>query len=81
MGNLSVPIIDISGLFSSNASSTDEVDRQIAKACEEWGFFYAVNHGVDAKLIQKAIDLGIEFFHLPKDFKNKVVRREVSTSN
>lgn len=78
MGNLSVPIIDISGLFANNAN---EVDRQISKACEEWGFFYAVNHGVDLKLIQRTIDLGLEFFHLPKDFKNTVARSEVSILN
>lgn len=78
MGNLSVPIIDISGLFTNNSC---EVDQQIKKACEEWGFFYVVNHGVDLKLIQRAIDLGLEFFHLQKDFKKLVARSEVSVSN
>lgn len=72
---LSVPIIDISLLGSS--ISIDEIDRQISEACEEWGFFYAVNHGVDLKLIQQAVDLGIEFFNLPKALKNLVARTEV----
>ncbi|XP_037046351.1 probable 2-oxoglutarate-dependent dioxygenase At3g111800 [Bradysia coprophila] len=74
MGSLSVPIIDISSLNSNN--STDEIDRQIHKACEEWGFFYVINHGVDLELIQQAVDLGLEFFNLPKELKNMVARSE-----
>lgn len=76
MTGLSVPIIDISQLHAN--TSTDEIDRQISKACEEWGFFYVINHGVDLQLIQQAVDLGLEFFNLPKDLKNKVARTEVS---
>lgn len=75
---LSVPIIDISGLNSNN---TNEVDRLISKACKEWGFFYAINHGVDLKLVNQAVDLGLEFFRLPKEFKNTVARTEVSDSD
>lgn len=78
MGSLSVPIIDISSLNSNN--STDELDKQISKACEEWGFFYAVNHGVDLELIQQAVDLGLEFFKLPKEQKNLVARSEVNVT-
>lgn len=78
MASLSVPIIDISLLNLSNSTSIDEIDRQISKACEEWGFFYVINHGVDLKLIQQAVDLGKEFFKLPKDLKNEVARSEVS---
>lgn len=78
MGSLSVPIIDIS-LFNLNDSTlTNDIDQQISKACEEWGFFYVINHGVDLKLIQQAVDLGLEFFNLPKDLKNVVARTEVS---
>lgn len=73
-----MPIIDIS-LLNSNGS-TDEIDRQINKACEEWGFFYVINHGVDLQLIQQAVDLGLEFFNLPKDVKNLVARSEVMSS-
>lgn len=77
MESLSLPIIDISGLNSDDFASIHLVDQQISKACEEWGFFYAINHGVDPKLIQRATDLGLEFFHLSKDFKNTVARTEV----
>jgi len=76
MKNLSVPIIDISGLNLNNSTLANEVDTQIRKACEEWGFFYAINHGVDLSLIERATDLGLEFFNLPKDFKNTVARSE-----
>ncbi len=72
-----MPIIDISLINSNNSTAIDEIDRQISKACEEWGFFYVINHGVDLKLIQRAVDLGLEFFNLPIEMKNMVARTEV----
>lgn len=78
MVNLSVPIIDISGLRSNDPPVIDKVDQQISEACEQWGFFYVINHGVDLELIQRATDVGLEFFHLSKDLKNSVARTEVS---
>lgn len=81
MASLTVPVIDISPLYSNDSFAIDEIDRKISKACEEWGFFYAINHGVDLELVQRAVDLGLEFFNLPKDVKNMVVRSEVCKIN
>ena len=38
---LEVPVIDLAGSDAAVAS-------EVASACEEWGFFQVVNHGVDA---------------------------------
>ena len=35
-----VPVIDLAGSDAAVAS-------EVASACEEWGFFQVVNHGVD----------------------------------
>jgi isopenicillin N synthase-like dioxygenase len=79
MGLLSVPSIDISSLSSPNNSAEKiKTLKAIGDACEEWGFFYIVNHGVDTSLVQKATSLGHKFFEMPKEFKNKVARREVT---
>lgn len=77
MGALSVPIIDISSL--QNDKGRHNVLQQIGTACEEWGFFYIVNHGIDKDLVDKTVQLGKGFFHMPKEFKDKVARREVKT--
>lgn len=76
---LSVPTIDISALRASNdVSEKSKVIQQIGDACEQWGFFYVVNHGVDLDLVEKATTLGKLFFHMPKEIKDKVARSEVS---
>ncbi len=41
-----VPVIDISSLFSNKKSETDNLARSIAAACNSIGFFYIINHGV-----------------------------------
>ncbi len=80
MGQLSVPTIDISPLISPNSSSNQtksQVLSEIRDACQQWGFFYVINHGVDLKLVEKASQLGKQFFNMPKSFKDTVRRREV----
>ncbi|KAI5084487.1 hypothetical protein GOP47_0000656 [Adiantum capillus-veneris] len=44
-----IPVIDLSLLHGSN-SRRHAVD-QIAKACQEWGFFHVINHGIQEKVI------------------------------
>lgn len=80
MDSLGVPIIDISSLVNNKNDHGEGIKaniRKISDACEQWGFFYIVNHGVDIKFIEKTIELGLKFFKMPKDFKKKVARREV----
>jgi naringenin 3-dioxygenase len=39
------------------------------EACEEWGVFQIVDHGVDAKLVSEMTTLAKEFFALPPEEK------------
>ncbi|CAI9756312.1 unnamed protein product [Fraxinus pennsylvanica] len=41
--------------------------KKIAQACEEYGFFQIINHGVPSELCQKMIDSVIDFFSLPPE--------------
>jgi len=73
---LNVPIIDISSLVSPT-SQPDELRKTVAeigKACEEWGFFYIVGHGIDPSFIQRVQALSRDFFERPKEFKKTVGR-------
>ncbi|CAO2813486.1 unnamed protein product [Amaranthus hypochondriacus] len=64
-----IPVIDLS-------SSTDSVIEEIKEACEKWGFFQVVNHGVPQEKRKKAEYLARKFFGLPMEEKKKVRRDE-----
>lgn len=79
-----IPLIDLSPvvLNSSDPSSSDEavaeVVRQIGSACEQWGFFQVINHGVPLQLREKIFRTSKEFFAQPLEEKRKVRRSEES---
>ncbi|KAL8105494.1 gibberellin 2-beta-dioxygenase 2-like [Apium graveolens] len=52
---INIPVIDFSGERS-------EICKQITKACEEYGFFKVINHGVSEDCIKKMEDESIKFF-------------------
>ncbi|KAI4369999.1 hypothetical protein MLD38_018387 [Melastoma candidum] len=70
MSSLDLPVIDL--------SSTDHlaVARAIRHACEEVGFFYVVNHGVEQQLIGRTFEESKKFFALPEEEKMKLLRKE-----
>ncbi|KNA08492.1 hypothetical protein SOVF_162050 [Spinacia oleracea] len=64
-----IPVIDIS-------SASDEVIAEIKEACEKWGFFQVVNHGVPLKK-REIVELAArKFFGLSMEEKKKVRRDE-----
>lgn len=56
-----VPVIDVAPLVE-HTTERAATSRQIGAACRESGFFYVVNHGVDAALCQRLEALSREFF-------------------
>ncbi|KAK8561768.1 hypothetical protein V6N13_149081 [Hibiscus sabdariffa] len=62
-----VPVIDLSLLLLGNKEELNKLDL----ACQDWGFFQVVNHGVAKELLQKMKDAAAEFFELPLEEKNK----------
>lgn len=57
-----IPIIDLSKPDSKNL---------IVKACEEFGFFQVINHGVPLEFITNLESEAIKFFSLPLSEKEK----------
>ena len=45
--------------------------EQMRTACEEWGCFVAVHHGIEVELLQQTLQVGHAFFNLPDEVKRK----------
>ncbi|GLJ27422.1 hypothetical protein SUGI_0538430 [Cryptomeria japonica] len=64
-----IPVIDMGKI--AQAQHREEEVRKIGEACEEWGFFQVVNHGIPHSLIDSIKKIGKEFFQLPLETKQK----------
>ncbi|CAM6103863.1 unnamed protein product [Calypogeia fissa] len=66
-----MPTIDMAMLELEDLSSTSrkEMSEYMAKACETWGFFQLINHGLDASLLEKVKEVSIGFFKKPEEEK------------
>ncbi|KAK6135696.1 hypothetical protein DH2020_030573 [Rehmannia glutinosa] len=74
-----IPLIDLSPALESNSRAALEIlAAEIGDACENWGFFQVINHGVPLEARQKIDLVSREFFALPKAEKRKVSRDEVN---
>ena len=70
------PVIDLAplrGLHPGEAPPSSLV-AEVATACEEWGFFQVINHGVPSELCNRALDQQHAFFALPTDVKEPMRR-------
>ncbi|KAF7808566.1 1-aminocyclopropane-1-carboxylate oxidase-like protein 1-like [Senna tora] len=57
--NFTIPIIDLADIHSGIRC---EVVGEIASACEKWGFFQVINHGIPNDVLDGMID-GVRWFH------------------
>lgn len=67
----SVPIIDLAPWFAG-AAARNEVAQRVRKVCEDVGFLYVTNHGVQPALVERAFEVAHEFFNLPEAEKLKL---------
>ena len=66
---MGLPIIDISGLASSDPAARRAVGDALKAACLEHGFFYCTGHGVPQGLIDAAMAQTRALFDLPMEAK------------
>ena len=64
-----LPIVDISGLFSTDLNQRTLTAQHLGKAAREAGFLYVTGHGISAKLIQSLKSLSRDYFNQPLDKK------------
>ncbi len=63
------PLIDM-------AAPAPELNEALTAACTDWGFFQVLHHGIDAHLLQAALDASRAFFTLPLADKQALSRSE-----
>ena len=63
-----VPVVSLEGIEGGGARRAEIRDR-VAAACEDWGIFQVVDHGVDAALVADMARLARDFFALPPEDK------------
>ncbi|XP_073002611.1 kihadalactone A synthase LFS-like [Typha latifolia] len=68
--NLELPLVDLS---STDRAAAAKLVRQ---ACLDYGFFYAINHGIEDSLLRKVFQESKGFFALPLEDKMELERNE-----
>ncbi|OAL55085.1 putative isopenicillin N synthetase [Pyrenochaeta sp. DS3sAY3a] len=68
----SIPMIDISRLYSDRLADRQELAEEIRTASREIGFFTIYNHGIDSELAKGVFQQAREFFSGPIEEKMKV---------
>ncbi|XP_050366895.1 naringenin,2-oxoglutarate 3-dioxygenase [Argentina anserina] len=63
-----IPVISLAGIEEVEGRRA-EICKKIVEACEDWGVFQIVDHGIDPKLISEMTSLAREFFALPPEEK------------
>nr|ACA81454.1 flavanone 3-hydroxylase [Glycine max] len=63
-----IPVISLAGIDEVDGRRR-EICEKIVEACENWGIFQVVDHGVDQQLVAEMTRLAKEFFALPPDEK------------
>eukprot|EP00268_Persea_americana_P009443 TRINITY_DN13791_c0_g2_i2.p1 TRINITY_DN13791_c0_g2~~TRINITY_DN13791_c0_g2_i2.p1 ORF type:complete len:359 (-),score=46.33 TRINITY_DN13791_c0_g2_i2:444-1520(-) len=72
-----IPTIDFNLLVNGTPDQRSQVVRDLGHACSEWGFFMVVNHGIEERLRERALEVCRNFFDLSEPEKGKYVGRHV----
>src|SRR5690348_4673996 len=67
-----IPVIDFGPCFAGEPGALEGTAATVRHACENVGFFYALNHGVPEALIERAFGASRRFHALPLDEKLKL---------
>ncbi|KDQ59698.1 hypothetical protein JAAARDRAFT_126845 [Jaapia argillacea MUCL 33604] len=69
----SIPVIDVSSLFSPHLEGRGSKIQQVSKAindvCTTWGFFQITGHNISPVLSKSLLKAVREFFSLPDEKK------------
>ncbi len=66
-----LPVIDLSGLFTGDAADKARVASELGSAARTSGFFYITGHGVSQEQMDAAFAASKAFHEMPRSFKMK----------
>ena len=69
-----IPLVDLSPRMAST-SARAELAENLREICHTIGFFIAINHGVDNKVVDSVFDTSRRFFDLPLEKKQLIDKR------
>ncbi|XP_026441708.1 probable 2-oxoglutarate/Fe(II)-dependent dioxygenase [Papaver somniferum] len=67
---VTIPVIDFSFLTSGSPDQRSKVIEDLRNACQDWGFFMVMNHGVPVSLKKELMDSCKDFFDLSPEEKS-----------
>ncbi|OMO95496.1 Oxoglutarate/iron-dependent dioxygenase [Corchorus olitorius] len=71
----SIPIIDLTGV-SEDSSLRREVVKKIGEACQKWGFFQIINHGIGVTTLDEMVDGTRKFHEQDSEVKKEIYSRD-----
>ncbi|KAI5648530.1 hypothetical protein M9H77_34535 [Catharanthus roseus] len=71
---LNLPVIDFAELLGPNRT---QVIKSLHKACQEFGFFQVVKHGIAEEIISEMINASRKFFDLPFSEREKYMSSDM----
>ncbi|XP_073156998.1 probable 2-oxoglutarate-dependent dioxygenase SLC1 [Henckelia pumila] len=74
--DLQLPVIDFAELQGCNRS---QVLKSLAYACQNYGFFQLVNHGIPDEIISNMVNVSRRFFELPLAEREKYMSADTSS--
>ncbi|KAE8668406.1 carotene epsilon-monooxygenase [Hibiscus syriacus] len=74
--SIRLPVIDFGELQGRNRS---RVLDSLSYACEEYGFFQVVNHGIPIEVIRRMNDVSSRFFGLPYEERAKYMSSDMTS--
>ncbi|KAI3724111.1 hypothetical protein L2E82_35877 [Cichorium intybus] len=72
--NLKLPVIDFAQL---HGPKHEQVITSLAHACQNYGFFQVINHGISSDVTSKMIDVARRFFELPLKEREKYMSTDI----
>ncbi|KHN26899.1 Cell division control protein 48 like E [Glycine soja] len=74
---ISIPIIDLTGIHD-DPILRDHVVGKVRYACEKWGFFQVINHGIPTHVLDEMIKGTCRFHHQDAKARKEYYTRKVS---
>ncbi|XP_059650890.1 1-aminocyclopropane-1-carboxylate oxidase homolog 1-like [Cornus florida] len=71
-----IPVIDLDGVHR-DATKRREISGEVLEACEKWGFFQVVNHGIPVSVLDEMVDGICRFNEQDTEEKKKWYTRDV----